>query len=113
MDVWGPYSRPSLSDKSYFLTIVDDFSRMTWTFLMKHKHVVFVSMPNFYAYVQTQFSVNIKCIRSDNGTEFTLSKFFAKNGIMHHLTCVATLQENVVVKREHQHLLTVARSLLF
>lgn len=28
-DVWGPYSIPSLDGSKYFLTIVDDFSRIT------------------------------------------------------------------------------------
>ncbi|RHN38558.1 putative RNA-directed DNA polymerase [Medicago truncatula] len=36
MDIWGPISSISLQGFQYFLTIVDDFSRYTWTFLMKH-----------------------------------------------------------------------------
>ena len=34
VDIWGHYSTPSLNGSKYFLTIVDDFSRCTWTFLM-------------------------------------------------------------------------------
>lgn len=29
MDIWGPYSQPSLTGTSYMLTLVDDFSRAT------------------------------------------------------------------------------------
>jgi len=36
-DIWGPFEVPSLSGAKYFLTIVDDFSRFTWVFLMHHK----------------------------------------------------------------------------
>ncbi|KAL0297014.1 UNVERIFIED_CONTAM: Retrovirus-related Pol polyprotein from transposon RE1 [Sesamum radiatum] len=37
VDLWGPYKLPTLSGCHYFLTIVDDFSRATWTFLLKYK----------------------------------------------------------------------------
>ena len=33
VDVWGPYSIPSIHGHKYFLTIVDDYSRYTWIFL--------------------------------------------------------------------------------
>lgn len=31
IDLWGPYRVPSLNGASYFLTLVDDHSRATWT----------------------------------------------------------------------------------
>lgn len=36
VDIWGPYSAPSLTKSSYMLTIVDDHSRATWTYLLQH-----------------------------------------------------------------------------
>lgn len=30
--IWGPYKELSLSGARYMLTLVDDFSRVTWTF---------------------------------------------------------------------------------
>ena len=36
-DIWGRYRHPSLSGAYYFLTIVDDYTRFTWIFLMRHK----------------------------------------------------------------------------
>jgi len=35
VDLWGPYSLTSVSGANYFLTIVDDFSRATWTFMLQ------------------------------------------------------------------------------
>lgn len=37
IDIWGPYKQPSLFGASYFLTVIDEFTRCTWTFLMKLK----------------------------------------------------------------------------
>ena len=37
IDIWGPLDVPSIQGHRYFLTIVDDFSRHTWVYLMKNK----------------------------------------------------------------------------
>ncbi|XP_010412622.1 PREDICTED: uncharacterized protein LOC104698950 [Camelina sativa] len=34
VDLWGPYRRPTLCNSYYFLTIVDDFSRGVWVYLL-------------------------------------------------------------------------------
>lgn len=63
--------------------------------------------------VLTQVFTKIKIIRSDNDLEFKLAKVYSSKGILHHLSCVDTLQQNGVVEKKHQHFLVVPRSLLF
>ena len=67
-DLWGPFSIPTVEGYKYFLTIVDDFSRCTWIYLLKSKSETQVLLPQFYVFVETQFIERIKCIRTDNGT---------------------------------------------
>ena len=90
MDVWGPYSIPTLDGDKYFLTIVDDATRATWFFLMKSKSNVRTLFQSFYTMVATQFSQNIKAIRTDNAKEFAMSNFLSLHGIIHQTSYVYT-----------------------
>ena len=84
VDVWGPYSIPLSCGAVYFLTIVDDFSRSAWTYLMLEKSDVRTILTNFTAYAEKQFVKMVKMVRSDNGTKFMcLSEFFRTHGIIH------------------------------
>jgi len=78
VDIWGPYSIPSIHGHKYFLIIVDDYSRYTWIFLLKRKSEVVKALENFVVFVQTQFETTIKIIRSDNETEFFMTIFFCQ-----------------------------------
>lgn len=37
IDIWGPYRIPARGKYKYFLTLVDDCSRMTWLYLLQAK----------------------------------------------------------------------------
>jgi len=69
-------------------------------------------LENFVVFVQTQFEIAIKIIRSDNGPEFFMTNFFVNKGIVHQISCVNTPQQNSIVERKHGHLLNVARALM-
>lgn len=116
LDVWGPYHTPSLSGACFFLTIVDDYSRNTWVYLMNHKSDVNSYILQFFAMARTQFNCQIRQIRTDNGREFFnnfTNNYFASHGIIHQSSCIDTPQQNGVVKCKHRHLLNMARCLRF
>jgi len=79
VEIWGPYSIASIHGHKYFLTIVDDYSRYAWIFLLKQKSKVVKVLEHFVIFVQTQFETTIKIIRSDNGTEFVMTIFLSVN----------------------------------
>ena len=111
MDVWGPYSTPTLDGFKCFLTVVDDATRATWLFLMKSKYEVRQLFSSFYTMVHTQFGLKIKAVRTDNAKEFDMFDFFISHGIIHQFSCIYNPQQNSVVERKHQHLFSIARAL--
>ncbi|WJZ84138.1 hypothetical protein VitviT2T_003758 [Vitis vinifera] len=112
--IWGRYQHPSLFGAHYFLTIVDDYTRFTWIFLMRHKDEAQSLLKRFFSYVFTQFEFCIKTFRNDNGREFTsLHSFFQDNGVIFQHSYVYTPQQNGVVERKHRHILQVTRALKF
>ncbi|GJY03526.1 putative RNA-directed DNA polymerase [Tanacetum coccineum] len=102
LDVWGPYRIASREGHKYFLTIVDDYSRVVWLYLLKSKDEVFSHILVFHEYLKTQFNKTVKIFRSDNGIEFVNNKmenFCKQNGIIHQTTCPYTPQQNGIVER--------------
>ena len=113
-DLWGPYKTPSSCGAYYFLTIVDDYFRAIWIFLLLDKKEVSRALMNFIAIIERQYEKQVKMIRSDNGTEFTcLRTKFLECGIMFQTSCTGTPQQNGRVERKHRHILNVARALRF
>ncbi|XP_071719288.1 uncharacterized protein [Rutidosis leptorrhynchoides] len=116
LNVWGPYRIQSREGYKSFLTIVDDFTRAVWVYLLKTKDQVFDNFVEFHNLIKNQFNVDIKVIRSDNGTEFCnnqMETFCHTKGIIHQTSCPYTPQQNGVAERKHRHLLNVVRSLMF
>ena len=115
-DIWGPYRVSSLCGSHYFLTIVDDYSRSIWVYLMKEKSETGKCSKVFVSFVKTQFGKEVKIIRSDNGLEFKskpIREFYEERGSIHQTSCADTPQQNGRVERKHRHLLEVARALRF
>jgi hypothetical protein len=64
---------------------------------------------------QNKFEVKIKKIRSDNGKEFdntNIESYCDEIGIKHEVSSTYTPQQNGVVKRKNQTLITLARTML-
>ena len=108
IDIWGPFSVSTPTGQRYFLTIVDDHTRVTWVYLLQHKSDVLRVFPDFISFILTQYGVQIKSVRSDNAPEFNFIDLFRSNGILHYHSCVRTPEQNSVVERKHQHILNVA-----
>ena len=99
----------------WFVSLSDDYTRVTWIFLLKQKSDVSIVIPNFHSMVQNQFGVKIKSFRTDNARDYfnqILSPYFQSQGILHDSSCVNTPQQNGVAERKNGHLLNTTQALL-
>ena len=103
-DVWGPCSIMSKPGFKYFVTFVDDNSRVTWLYLMKNRSELFSHFCAFCAEVKTQFNTSVQTLRSDNAKEYFSSSFqsyMSQHGILHQSSCVDTPSQNGVAERKN------------
>ena len=99
-----------------FLTIVDNYTRTTWLYLIKYKSQCVRFLTHFVSFVHNQFNSTVKAIRTNNVKELCegdILNIYQEKGILHQKSCSYTPQQNRVVERKHQYLLETARALKF
>ena len=57
------------------MLLIDDFTTMAWVFFLKEKSEAFNKFKAFKILIENETEEKIKCLRSDNGGEFTLKEF--------------------------------------
>lgn len=55
-NVWGPFFTFTTSGPKWFVSFIDDSTRVCWIYLMKHKSDVGSIIPRFYKLVCTWFN---------------------------------------------------------
>jgi len=66
---------PSLGGARYFLLFIDDFSRYTTIYTIKHKSEVIEYFRKFKSLVENQQSQRIQRFRSDGAGEYVSKEF--------------------------------------
>ncbi|CAI7736308.1 unnamed protein product [Closterium sp. NIES-54] len=70
MDLVGPLPVQGLKGERYFLTIVDDWSRLMWAYLLKQKdHATFTIREDWLPFVEKQAESVVKRIRTERSAE--------------------------------------------
>ena len=90
-DILCPYRVPTHRGYRYFMTLIDDKSRATWVYLMKHKSQALSILETFSNYIGNQFQSTMKILRTENALEFESQPcldFFDKFGIVHQTTFI-------------------------
>ena len=106
-DVWGPAKNESLGRKRWFVSFIDDYSRRSWVYMMKHKHEVLNIFLEWKNMVEKKTGKKLKVLRSDNGGEYTSDPFFEickREGITRHFSVKETLQQNGIAEQLNQNI---------
>lgn len=114
-DLCGPMKTEAIGGVRYFMLCIDDYTRMTWAFFLKHKHEALSHFKHFRNAVENMTGRRIKCLRSDRGGEFTSDEFYdycSKHGIKRQFSVSRTPQQNGVVERKNRSLQEMARTLI-
>lgn len=110
-----PITPSTMAGNKYIFLLVDDYSRVMWTYLLKTKDEAFETFKRFRAQVEDGFEKKIKSFRTDRGGEFCSKEFtnyFIENGITRRFTVPYSPQQNGVVERRNRTMIEMARSLI-
>ena len=114
VDTVGPLRR-SLEGHRYFLTVVDSYTRFVKVIPTKSKDRIPRLLIALLQQWQNVFGNQIKCLFSDNGTEFLNSQiksYLEKCGIRHECSNAHQPSENGRVERHNRIISDCARTML-
>ncbi|CAN1852228.1 Retrovirus-related Pol polyprotein from transposon RE2, partial [Linum perenne] len=100
-DIWGPTRVKNVNGARWFITFIDDHTRLTWTFLMKEKSETSDMFKEFYKMILTQFHTKIQVLKTDNAHDYfntSLGSFLSQQGIVHCSSCVDTPKQNGIAE---------------
>ncbi|KAF2890836.1 hypothetical protein ILUMI_15337, partial [Ignelater luminosus] len=114
-DVNGPISPTGYKGERYFVSFVEDFSKIAVVYCIKHKSEVFNRFVEYIKLMQNQTGKKIKEIHCDNGREYINKDFFrlAKaEGIYLRTGPPHTHEFNGVAEKYNRTIMNRARCLL-
>ena len=114
-DVCGKIEEKSRGGAEYFVTFIDDKTRNTWVYTMKHKSETFQKFKEWKAMVEKTTGLKIKRLRTDNGGEYTSNEFeeyLKAEGMQHKTTIAKTPEQNGVAERMNRTLVETVRAML-
>ena len=74
-DVWRPTKTTSIRENHYFVSFIDDYSRLCWVYTMKYKKKVLELFVKWKRNMEKTTERKIKVLYLDNGGEYTSDPF--------------------------------------
>lgn len=110
-------NKRSFSGAEISLKFLDEFSNSVWVYALtaKNASTILDHWKVLHATFLTQFSIRIKALHSDNGTEFVngaMQAFNLENGLNHHLTVPYRHEMNGRIERMNRTGSDCVRSML-
>ena len=111
MDAKGKVSTSSKTVHQYFLTIVEEYSRLTAAYPMKSKEEASELLLNFINKLENQSGKVVKRVHADNGTEFIRAFTYLKGqGVEATTSTVHTPESNGLAERMNGVITNMVRS---
>jgi transposase InsO family protein len=101
--------------RRYFLLLVDDATRYMWVALLTTKGAATDIVKHLQALAEKKSGRKLLALRTDNGREFTVSEFAAycaEEGIERHYSAPYSPQQNDIMERRNQTVVTMVPALL-
>lgn len=111
-DLCDFHATPSLGNKKYIVTFIDDASRFCYVYLVHTKDEALDKFRIYKTEVELQQNGLIKTLRTDRGGEYYDPVFFQSVGIIHETTIPYTPQQNGVAERKNRTLKEMVNSML-
>jgi hypothetical protein len=114
-DIAGPLPDQALGGYKYYMTVLDDYSKVAYFTPFRHKSEVKYLFKAAVAYLERQAGEKVQIVRTDNGSEYVneyLSEWFESQGIKHERTVAYTPQQNGVAERFNRTMMDKTRAVL-
>lgn len=111
-DLCDFHATPSLGNKKYVITFIDDASRYCYVYLLHSKDEALDKFKIYKQEVELHKNELIKVLRTDRGGEYYNPVYFESTGIIHQTTAPYTPQQNGVAERKNRTLKEMVNSLL-
>ena len=114
-DVCGPLPVTSLGGSDYFVTVLDDYSRLSIIKPLTYKSDTSAAVRDIVTLLETQTGNRVQRLRSDNGSEYlnsSLDTFLKDKGIQHETTIRYSPEQNGAAERLNRTLMEKVRSML-
>lgn len=105
----------SIGGHIYYITFINDFSRMTCIYYFKHKDEAFKIFKDFKSWVENQTRNKIKIFKSDISGEYISNefiKFCNKEGIKKDKILPYNTKQNEVVERKNRFIVEFSHAML-
>lgn len=114
-NICGPNEVPLLAGNMYFVTFVNEYSRMIWLYVIKMKSDALEVFMRFKAHAERECGRQFEILKTDGGGEYTsnaLESHYQTYGITPEITAPYTPQHNGLAERRNQTILNMTRSMI-